>query len=616
VVGLVAMLAVVTVAGACAARSTATQPGPSASGEDEWRTKLAQTPLPPSKCATATFPHLAWTVVPCTKPPEIPLVPRVPDTPRTPAVVGNGEDLSAMAPTGLINTAIGSFDSVSVSTESSPIADPSGTPVANYYTLQINTAPFTTTACSGSPNPGCRGWEQFVYWNSGSTGFGSGAIQYWLLRYNTTCPSGGGTTWNQFQFSGDTDIYCWRNAVGGSSPPNQAITNLGNLRLAGSATAGSDSVTVFVGTMAYGAPGDNSVNASTGWNTAEFNVFGYGGNSNGGTMATFNSGASVNVRTRILYGGTAAPICVAQGYTGETNNLGYTTSPPAATPPGPALMFVENTAGGSTPDCVTQATTIGDTHLHTFGGTFYDFQATGDFLLADADPDLVVQARQISSAPRWPDAAYNSAVATRMGTTRVSVCAATEAQLYVNGNLTSVTSGAAIYRDGVSITRSGNTYTIVDENGNSIRATINEGTWIDVTVGLGRWPTRVRGLLANPDNSPRQLQGSDSHLYNVPLSFEDTYQKYGESWRVKAADSLLNDCGTVSEQANPRQPFYVGNLNERDRGAARQVCLQAGVKDNAPTLLDACTLDVAVLGKPAAAVYLGAAEPAVNGNAK
>ena len=70
------------------------------------------------------------------------------------------------------------------------------------------------------------------------------------------------------------------------------------------------------------------------------------------------------------------------------------------------------------------ATSVGDTHLTTFNGLLYDFQASGDFVLAQVDPDFVVQTRQVSGAPTWPDASVNSAVATRMGKTKVAVCLA------------------------------------------------------------------------------------------------------------------------------------------------------------------------------------------------
>lgn len=616
-IALAAVLAIATTAGAATSASAATPVQPSvpsvgkvARDKDAWREQLPQVPRPPSACATATYPYLEWTEAQCTQAPDITHVPKVPGTPRTPMKVGDGSDISAMAPTGFITMAIGSFDNATnVTSVSSPIGN-AGPPVANAYTLQLNTDFFTSTACAGSPNPGCLGWEQFIFANDPIAGAGIGFIQYWLLRYNATCPTG----WFQFQFTGIGDIYCYRNSTNAVPIPFQPITNLANLSVAGTATATGDSVTVFVGSTAYSVSGDNSVNAAAGWRIAEFNVFGYGGNQDGGGMATFNSGASLSVRTRILYGGTQPPICVAQGFTGETNNLGFTSSPPVPSQPGPALMFVENTSGSSVPNCATQASTIGDPHLRTFGGTFYDFQATGDFLLAQADPEFVVQARHISSAPRWPNAAYNSAVATQMGPTRVAVCASRDVQLYVNGDLVSVPDSDPIYRDGVSIVRVGSTYTVIDDNGNSIRATIREGTWIDVEVGLGQWPTTVTGLLASHENSPYLLEGGDGEVYQVPLDFEALYGPYGESWRVRPEDSLLNDCGEVAEGGNPERPFFVDDLDRRTRELAVRVCQEAGVSPNTPTILDACTLDVAVLGTSAAHAYVGAEEPPVNGN--
>src|SRR6185503_5424999 len=164
-----------------------------------------------------------------------------------------------------------------------------------------------------------------------------------------------------------------------------------------------------------------AVNLAAGWQIAEFNIFGDGGNSAGGGQASFNSGADVVARTQILYGGTAPPNCVAQGFTAETNNLSFGPTAPSASAPGPAVLFQESTAGGATSNCAA-ATTVGDTHLATFGGLFYDFQASGDFVLAQVDPDFVVQTRQVSGAPTWPEASVNSAVATQMGKSKVALC--------------------------------------------------------------------------------------------------------------------------------------------------------------------------------------------------
>src|ERR1019366_2573404 len=107
-----------------------------------------------------------------------------------------------------------------------------------------------------------------------------------------------------------------------------------------------------------------------------------------------------------------------KSWTGETSNLTLVNSPPVspAPNPAPALVFSESSpaAAGAAATCA-DAVSLGDTHLTTFGGLLYDFQASGDFVLSEAGPDFVVQNRQVSGAPTWPNAAVNHGVATRMG---------------------------------------------------------------------------------------------------------------------------------------------------------------------------------------------------------
>ncbi|WGJ15796.1 DUF11 domain-containing protein [Methylocapsa sp. D3K7] len=127
--------------------------------------------------------------------------------------------------------------------------------------------------------------------------------------------------------------------------PVQPISNLGNLVLTGTVNGGGDSVSLFDGTTLHAATGDNLVNLAANWQIAEFNVF--GDTCGPPSQATFNSGSTVIPRTRITYGGTAAPTCVSTGFTGETNNLNFGPTAPTASLPGPAIIFEESSAGGS-----------------------------------------------------------------------------------------------------------------------------------------------------------------------------------------------------------------------------------------------------------------------------
>ncbi len=595
----VALATLVAASAAWAPANAAENPRPS---QRDRQNKIAQLPQPAKGCFTAEYPKLQWRAAACTAAPNLPQPPK---HGARPLVVGNGDDVAAQVPSGFISTAIGSFDSVvNVTSESGPIGN-SGPSIANAYTLQLNTNFFASTACAGSPNAGCQGWQQFVYGNDGSSG--AAFIQYWLIKYNAPCP--GGVGWNQFSFTGSTDIYCWKNDTGGAvAVPNQPITSLANLSLTGNVGAGGDSVTLFDGTTAYTQVGDNAVNAAAGWNIAEFNVFGYGGNSAGGGTASFNGGAALTVRTRTIYGGTAAPLCVATGFTAEKNNLSFGTPAPMPTASGPAMMFIEDTIGGASTNCAA-ASTIGDVHAHTVAGLAYDFQAVGDFELAQVGSDFEVQARHVSGAPTWPNTSVNQAIGTRMGGTTVTVCSGPN--LVVDRRGVRLPDGTTIsLPSGVDITLTGGVYVVTDQGGNSVRVTPHPG-YLDVSVGVGTWPTTVRGLLGNPDNDVKLLEASDGAIFSVPLSFDDLYHRYGDSWRVKPAASLLSPCGTEVEESNPTKPFFANDLEPNIRERAASICREAGVQE---AWLDSCTLDVAVLGDKAAAVYVGKPPPVLDGN--
>ena len=579
--------------------------------QEDWRNSMLRKPAPKKGCFTTAYPKTEWQEVPCVKAPNIPAIPR--HGPR-PAVVGNSNDVSAQAPSGHITQAIGHFENVTnVTSESGPIAN-AGPSIANTYTLQINSDFFTgSAACGGSPNPNCQGWEQWIFWNTG-TSQASASMQYWLVSYNANCPAGQG--WNQISILGTS---CYKNSANAVSVPNQPITNMANWRFTGTATSTGDSVTMSTGANVYTVNGDNAVAASTAWTIAEFNIFGYGGDTSGnGGTASFNAGASADTRTEIIYGGNAAPTCVARGFTAEMNNLSFGPTAPTATAPGPAVIFEESTAGGATSNCAA-ASTIGDTHLRTFNGLMYDFQAAGDFTLAEVDPGFSVETRQVSGAPTWPKATVNKAVAARFGTTRIAICLAPPRgdqmpRVHVDGKFTLIEDGKTLaLPDSIDIHRQGNVYQITSEDGNSVRATVNP-TWIDVSVGLGRWPSTVQGLIANTNGNINQIRTRDHLVLTNPFNFDELYHRFADSWRVKAADSMLAVCNTELEieRGAPKRPFFAKDLEPAVREKAQRVCTMAGVK--AGPLLEACTLDVAVIGQDTAAkVFVDAIPPAAVG---
>jgi hypothetical protein len=288
-------------------------------------------------------------------------------------------------------------------------------------------------------------------------------------------------------------------------------------------------------------------------------------------------------------------------------------TPPAASSGAlPALVFGQSNpapAGGAA-DC-TDAVSLGDTHLTTFNGLHYDFQASGDFLLAESGPAFLVQTRQASGAPTWPDAAVNRAVATRMGKTTVAVCLA-PTRLLIDGRLRALADHSSLsLPDDITVSRAGDLYDIQRVNGDSVRARLNHGSqpqydWIDVTVYLGDRSQipKVRGLLGNPDGDRNLIAMSDGTVLKEPVTFQVLYRRYGQSWRVAPRDSLLCKDRKVAI-GDPRRPFYANDLGKAQQERARAICTQAGVRQ--PAALADCMLDVTVLGTARAASGLARA---------
>ncbi|WP_277043063.1 VWD domain-containing protein [Caballeronia mineralivorans] len=581
---------------------------------DKWRKGMLLRPRPEKGCFTATYPDTEWREIPCLSPrPTKPYPPRSTGTTSLETVGGSGPDFSGTV-TGHISQAEGSFDSAT------------GITTTGAYSLQLNTAPFDTSACSGSPNnthslaTGCRGWEQFVYDSSGSAN-----IQYWLLDYGpvgTSCPAPKHTScaansvysdgWCPFNISlspGDANpIQC---AVNSSlvSPPAQAMTGVGNVKVSGSAGGVTDSMVVSVSGTPTGVGGGNYFpDLGSQWNEAEFNVFGNGSSA----TATFNSGSNLVVRTEVLSGTTSGPGCHMRSWTGESTNLSLGTSPPVspAPLPAPALVFSEsNPAQSGTPSCA-DADSLGDTHLRTFGGLLYDFQATGDFVLAETGRDFQVQTRQVSGAPSWPNAAVNKAVAVRAGKDQVAMCL--PERVVVNGKPATVPDGGyLVLASGGTVFRKANVYTVLAVSGDSARAEMN-GTYINVSVGLGNWPSKVRGLIVNASGTVNEVVARDGAVLISPFAFEKLYGHYADSWRVSQSESMLGACGENILRGVPKKPFFATDLPPKLAKRNRLICSRAGVKEG--PLLDACMIDVAMLGAKAATTFARKPAPVAVGD--
>jgi len=321
-----------------------------------WKHTLLTQALPKMGCFKVSFPATDWKPTPCKKAPGIPYTPHHIGNPY---LVGGSavSDFSAQLPSDTITTAWGTFDSVSSGiTESGPSLG-AGKPLADTYSLQLNTNMFNTPMCSGAlPGAPCQGWQQFVYANHGAAA--ELFIQYWLLSYNTGCPAG--WTTNAWTPQGttvvETDCYfdsaSTTNNQGAIPVPTLAVADLPQAILAGSVTKGADGAIFLVGSDAYALASNDPLVAEQQWHIAEFNIFGDGDLS----QATFGPNSKVLVHTYASGMLMTSPVCLQAGFTGETNNLDLSGVPslPGANDNAPAsIAFVETNANATPAGCNT-----------------------------------------------------------------------------------------------------------------------------------------------------------------------------------------------------------------------------------------------------------------------
>jgi hypothetical protein len=566
---------------------------------DRWRQAIERLQVPGAGCFTASYPRIEWLRTACQAAPPHPYPPARGYRPLT---VGNGLDYSAEV-SGVLTGASGSFDFVSNGTSETGEQNGSGPQVPNTFSLQLNAKPFTSPECSGSPNPGCLGWQQFVY----STTYNEIFMQYWLLLYNTTCPAG----WMQFQFTGSSDIYCYANSPSSDLPGGPlTVAGLTGTTLTGKTSKGGNDSVIMTSASgdASAVNADSVLDIADHWKGVEFAIVG----DCCGKRANFSAGTTIKVKTTVQSGTKLAPTCVVEGFTGETNNLNLASAPTIGTASSPDIVSKQTSSPGFA--ACGAAAAVGDTHLTTFRDLFYDFQASGDYELATTGPQFTVEDRQVSDAPHWPNAAVSRAVATRVGTSDVAVCLASSAgkpspRLVVNEKTVKLSKGETIgLPGGGDVSLAGSTYTITDVSGDSVRAAVNAGkpNWLNVSVGVARWPETVHGLLANAGSNPKTVESRAGTVLTAPFHFTRFYHAYGNSWRVSAGQSLLSACGGQVTSSDPKNLMYAGNLKPKVADAARSTCLRSGVPATSPALLNACTVDVAILGtKKAAQAYLG-----------
>jgi hypothetical protein len=335
---LVAALAVAVISAGAASAA----PQPAARTKAQWQADIGHVRQPGTGCYRASYPALGWHATRCVRAPRIPLVPGpLPRSARHagPALVGDGTDYSAQV-SGSISQATGTFQDVSSGVTEQGYVGGSGSLTANAYSLQLNSQFFSgSPACSGSSDPSnCQAWQQFVYTYQDPT-TSSIFMQYWLINYDATCPSG----WYTYS----DDCYTNSNAADVSS---LTASQLATVQLTGSAASGgNDGVSLSVGSgqATSVTNSDSEVDLASHWNTTEWGVYGDGG----GSEAYFGTGTTLQPQTALTATSSAAPSCIAEGFTGETNNLTLTSTPALGSESSPTMASRQTNGTTGTANC-------------------------------------------------------------------------------------------------------------------------------------------------------------------------------------------------------------------------------------------------------------------------
>jgi hypothetical protein len=311
---------------------------------------------PSTGCFTASYPALQWHAAKCVTALARPLAPTTHGGPATGdggLTVGNGLDYSADEASGLISKATGTFKDVSSNISEKGQIGGTGAQITNALSLQLNSEFFTgSPACSGSSDPShCEAWQQFLYAYdaciSGVTDVSCIFMQYWLIDYDTTCPSG----WNTFSVKSSTDCYTNSSAAEVSTV---TAKDLGSVSFYGSAVkGGNDGVSLTIGsgkaTLVTGL--DSMVDLASAWHVTEWGVFGDAG----GGEANFGASNTLEAQTVLKATSSAAPKCLKEGFTGETNNLKLAATPALGTVSSPTMASKQTDGTTGTASCAVKA---------------------------------------------------------------------------------------------------------------------------------------------------------------------------------------------------------------------------------------------------------------------
>jgi hypothetical protein len=197
--------------------------------------------------------------------------------------------------------------------------------------------------------------------------------------------------------------------------------------------------------------------------------------------------------------------------------------------------------GGATPT----ATADGDVHMVTFDGLHYDFQATGEFVLARSTrPGDSFQIQMTASAlPGHDGVSYATEIAAMVGGDRVTFTAGAGGDVAIDGqaNAALATADATVGLPDGRIAGTGSGDFVLTWNTGETLDVTDQGGFFNVSVTLGKddGPGSVQGLLGSDSGQATDFALPDGTVLQQPMSSETLLGSFADAWRVTPQDSIL-----------------------------------------------------------------------------
>lgn len=245
---------------------------------------------------------------------------------------------------------------------------------------------------------------------------------------------------------------------------------------------------------------------------------------------------------------------------------------------------------------------VGDPHICTHDGLWYEFQGAGEFVLAKTE-DFEAQARyQPYGLSRY--VSFNTAMAARFGDDRVGLYAGDPTRLLVNGEEMFLEPNVMIKLESGLVIRRDKDYRNTDwikfsKGGYAVEATPGEKR---LGIILVRVPedTESGGLFGNRNNNTRDdIWPLGGKPLVWPVGFNTMYRDFGNSWRVTEKTSLFDyaegeSVETFVDVEFPDRWTSLKHIGSAARNSAETVCRNAGVENGIN--LENCIYDITMTG--------------------